>query len=90
MLIPSIDCKLHTKDVPDLNEYLFVWIHAVQTLMRVLKMYIAGEMWQNLIFVVVERMMQHDNRTMKESYAIIKPIKLYTPLLCTTKFDYHS
>ena len=29
----------------------------------------------------------HDNRTIRERYAtyIIKPIKLYTPLLCTTK-----
>ena len=44
------------------------WIHAVQTY-EGFKIYIAGEMWQNLIifFVCVKRM--HDNRTMKESYA---------------------
>ena len=74
------------------------WIHAVQPPPKPyegFKMYIAGEMWQNLkrfllllLLLLLKRM--HDNKTMKESYATyhikhIKPTKLYTPLLCTTK-----
>ena len=37
-----------TKDVPDLNEYPFVLDTRSANPMRGFKMYIAGEMWQNL------------------------------------------
>ena len=50
-LIPSIDCKLH-KRIPDLNENPFVLDTRSANPMRVFRMYIAGEMWQNLIFLV--------------------------------------
>ena len=56
-----------TKDVPDLNEYPFVLDTRSANSMTVLKIYIAGEMWQNLKQVFLIRM--HDIRTMKESYA---------------------
>ena len=47
MLIPSIDCKLH-KDVPDLNEYPYCPGHTQCKPYEGFKMYIDGEMWQNL------------------------------------------
>ena len=37
-----------TKDVPDLNEYPFVLEHTQCKPYEGFKMYIAGEMWQNL------------------------------------------
>ena len=46
---------------------LLSWTHAVQTLYEGFKMYIAGEMGQNLKKKKMKRM--HDNRTMKDSYA---------------------
>ena len=57
-----------TKDVPDLNEYPFVLdTRSANHNYDGFKMYIAGEMWQNLKKKKLKRM--HDNRTMKESYA---------------------
>ena len=42
-----------TKDVPDLNDYIpFCPGHTQCKPYEGFKMYIAGEMWQNLIFVV--------------------------------------